>query len=179
MDSESAIITPENKPFVLTRFLPKTGQTIIYAPNDDGDYQKGWAIGGRFVVKTISGDDVVFDRSTGLLWPKDGSKAGCNNGNMLTWANAIIYCEGLSFAGYSDWRLPNIYELQSIVEHNGVAPFLYSAWVNMVSSIYWSSTTYMANTTAAWCTNFIAGLKNAKTKTENWYLIAVRGGSPW
>ena len=56
----------DSEHIVLSRLLPKTGQTQCYVDEDDGYLEKGWWKGRdadtnreRFVVKTISGDDVV------------------------------------------------------------------------------------------------------------------------
>jgi len=105
----SAIITPKHKEYVNTRHLPKTGSVLSFWPfGDDGDYQKGWSIGQRFVTKTIAGDDIVFDRATGLMWGRDHNQAGGRSGSMNKWGSMLVYYNDLNFAGYSDWRLPNI-----------------------------------------------------------------------
>ena len=59
-----------------------------------------------------NGDSTITDNATGLMWMKDDSKAG------MTWENALSYSENLQYAGYSDWRLPDVKELQSIVDYN-------------------------------------------------------------
>ena len=53
------------------------------------------------------------DSSTGLVW------AANDNGKNVTWDNALKYCRNLSLAGYSDWRLPSIDELQGIYNDSG------------------------------------------------------------
>jgi hypothetical protein len=53
------------------------------------------------------------DSSTGLVW------AANDNGKNVTWDNALKYCRNLSLAGYSDWRLPSIDELQGIYDDSG------------------------------------------------------------
>jgi hypothetical protein len=53
----------------------------------------------------------ITDNATGLMWMKDDSGIGMN------WQQALEYAEGKELAGYSDWRLPNIKELQSIVDY--------------------------------------------------------------
>jgi len=55
------------------------------------------------------------DSSTGLMW------ASNDNGKDITWGNALKYCRSLSVAGYSDWRLPSIDELQGIYDDSGFA----------------------------------------------------------
>ena len=56
------------------------------------------------------------DPSTGLMWTEK------DNGKDVTWKNAMKYCRELRLAGYSDWRLPNMAELQGIYESNANAP---------------------------------------------------------
>jgi len=179
MDRESAIITPGNKPFIATRFLPKTGQTTIYGNFDDGKYRKGWDIGDRFVPKTIGGDAVVFDRATGLMWPTDGSAAGCNNDAAMDWNSSRLWPEALIFAGYSDWRLPNIFELGSIGCFENFNPCLYPGyWINMSDNFYWTSTTFAVITSEAWV--IYMGMSNTSTspKTQLHRVMAVRAGPP-
>lgn len=58
-----------------------------------------------------NGDGTIADAATGLVWQQD------DNGEEVTWENALAYCENLVFAGHDDWRLPNAKELQSIVDY--------------------------------------------------------------
>ena len=57
-------------------------------------------------------DSTISDNATGLMWMQNDSESGMN------WEDALGYAENLEFAGYSDWRLPNVKELQSIVDYN-------------------------------------------------------------
>ena len=91
-------------------FLPKTGQTTSYAIGDDGDLEKGVAWPSpRFAD---NGDGTVTDNLTGLMWDQTGDRFG-----MRTWAQALSDVNGLSFAGHSDWRLPNVNELRSLANY--------------------------------------------------------------
>jgi len=54
-------------------------------------------------------DGTITDKATGLMWQK------ADDGVSRDWENALLYAENLNLAGYSDWRLPNAKELQSIV----------------------------------------------------------------
>ncbi len=67
-----------------------------------------------------NGDGTVTDRATGLMWMQGDSgtlKAGKQSDGKMDWADALQWAEGLSYAGYDDWRLPNAKELQSIVDY--------------------------------------------------------------
>lgn len=62
----------------------------------------------------------ITDFATGLTWMKVDSgyfKAGENHDGALTWAEALKWAESANFAGFSDWRLPNAKELQSLVDY--------------------------------------------------------------
>lgn len=56
------------------------------------------------------------DPSTGLMW------AAKDNGKEVNWHKATKYCRNLRLAGYSDWRLANIGELQGIYDKSAEAP---------------------------------------------------------
>ena len=82
-----------------------------------------------------NGDGTVTDTKTGLMWQK--AEAGTK-----TWKEAIAYCESLVLAGHSDWRLPDLNELQSIVDSIGDNPSIYrTAFPDTTSYTFWSSTT--------------------------------------
>lgn len=61
-----------------------------------------------------NGNGTVTDRSTALMWARDDS------GSRMNWVDALHYAEQSTLAGYSDWRLPNVKELQSLVDYNKV-----------------------------------------------------------
>jgi len=56
-------------------------------------------------------DGTITDKATGLMWMKD------DNREAILWQDALKYAEEKEFAGYSDWRLPDAKELQSIVDY--------------------------------------------------------------
>lgn len=156
--------------------LPKTGQKTVYQSGDDGTYQKGYPrTGARF---TDNGDGTITDNGTGLIWAKDGNGAGCRNGANGTWGAIIAWAAGLTFAGHSDWRLPNAKELMSIVDSGEANPAVdITFFPNTRSLKYWTSTTYAANTGYAWGVYFnYGGVYNFAKSGAN-YARAVRGGA--
>jgi len=52
------------------------------------------------------------DPPTGLMW------AGKDNGSNINWKNAVKYCRDLRLAGYSDWRLATLPELEGIYDEH-------------------------------------------------------------
>jgi len=84
-----------------------------------------------------NGDGTVTDRSTGLMWQQATAPG------KYTWEQALSYCENLTLAGHSDWRLPLINELESIVDLTRYNPAINTTYFpNTVVFFYWSSTTY-------------------------------------
>lgn len=57
-------------------------------------------------------DNTISDRATGLMWAK------VDNGKGIDWEASLKYAESSALAGYKDWRLPNVKELQSIVDYS-------------------------------------------------------------
>jgi len=123
---------------------PKTGATTSWATGDDGDLEKGVAWPNpRF---TDNGNGTVTDNMTGLIWLKD---ANAGDGTE-TWPDALTLCsalangqQGLSDGSSSgDWRLPNIKELQSLIDFGQVGPALPDGhpFTDVQNSFYWSST---------------------------------------
>jgi len=65
------------------------------------------------------------------------------------WCDALAYCENLDFAGHDDWRLPNVRELQSIVDYGRFNPSIDPVF-GACSAWGWSSTSYANNPLYAW-----------------------------
>jgi hypothetical protein len=96
---------------------------------------------------TIHADGTVTDNTTELMWMRctfgQGYKDGECIGNpaYFFWNEALNTAEQLEYATYSDWRLPNIKELLSIVEDRCSSPILnLDVFPNTGSWAYWSST---------------------------------------
>ncbi len=58
-----------------------------------------------------NGDGTITDSATGLMWQM------ADDGQTRDWEEALSYAESLELGGYDDWRLPNVKELQSIVDY--------------------------------------------------------------
>lgn len=133
--------------WIVANLLTKTGQTTSYVDYDDGYYEKGWDEGVRF---TDNDDGTITDNATGLMWVKDWTGAGANNGDYLTWQGAIDFAEALNFAGHQDWRLPNVLEIMSILNFGAKGPAAYSAFSNVPDETLWSGSTAHNSSTSAW-----------------------------
>lgn len=174
----------KTKQIILSRGLPKTGAADDAANYNDGYYQAGWWKGltaaanrTRFIAITLDGDDVVIDRATGLMWAADGNEAGCNNGNMGFLQVHLPYANGLTFAGFSDWRVPNIFELFTLLLLSRVNPCIDTDYfTNTQVGNFWSSTYIAGDNNYCGKVDFTNGDMFPGAHTTNAYLRCVRGG---
>jgi Protein of unknown function (DUF1566) len=120
----------------------------------------------------IADINVVIDKGTGLEWQKKDA------GAVHTWQDALAYCEQLSLAEKTDWRLPNIRELKSLVDYTKYYPAIDPTFSSHSVS-YWSATT-VANDThiSAWVIFFGNGDDIWKEKTESFHVRCVRTETP-
>ncbi len=176
----------------------------------DGELQKG--LTASF---TDNGDGTISDLRTGLMWERLNDAGGINDRDAtFTWTNAFnkvkvlngnatgciaagnpsSCCTGAgtgsctAFAGHNDWRLPNRFELESLLNLGTTLPtthtlFKSSCTASCVtcsctqSHYYWSASTYGPTPNLAWIVDFTDGDAFANSKTGNFYVRAVRGAS--
>jgi hypothetical protein len=199
--------------------VPQTGQTTSYGTRDDGALQKGVPFPNpRF---TDNGNGTITDNLTRLIWLQDPTRCfgmGFSGTQTMTpWAVALTSVNSLSSgncpvdgSGLTDgsaagnWRMPNLRELQSLVDYNGNnpalpagAPFTCMDFVNEPPNppstcfrpFPWSSTTYVGDQalgcrppalsgSCAWSVNFDDGTLGPTPKgAGNLTVLPVRGGS--
>ena len=171
--------------------LARTGQVASYAAGDDGDLHKGVAWPAtRF---TDNQDGTVTDHLTGLIWLKNAAMftpttfplALAEVNQLASGANGLT--DG-SKAG--DWRLPNLNELESLVDVSASNPALPAGhpFTNVSSGIYWSSTGYTGITwgnVTAWAIRLSDGryindsIANVEATSTNgvWAVKGAGGGA--
>lgn len=101
-----------------------------------------------------NGDGTVLDRATGLMWQKctaGTSGADCESGlsTSISWQDALDYCENDldGFAGYHDWRLPNVKELA------GIKDCYHPEGMDMAGEL-WTSTSNVNDPLTVWFVGF-------------------------
>ncbi len=121
-----------------------TGHIKAYpadTPNQMGKYVR--VVRGEDTTNNnfIDNDDgTITDVATNLMWMQD------DNGSGVEWSDALDYCETLEHENYSDWRLPDVKQLQSIVDYSGVYPaidenyFDFTELAENENYYYWTST---------------------------------------
>ncbi len=162
--------------------LSATGQTSCWdavgssvpctGTGQDGDTLKGTALS-----YTDNGNGTVTDNVTGLMWVKDPSAIGTPFDAGMTWQNALTNCNALSYGGHDDWRLPNIKELESLVNFENISPAINTTvFPNTQSGYYWSSTSYQPDGkhSGAWYVDFYNGYMNSDAKTYTNYVRCAR-----
>ena len=115
---------------------------------------------------TDNGDGTVTDNVTGLMWQQEDDNI------MKQWPGALNYCNGLSFAGHTDWRLPNKRELVSILDYSTYNPTIdTTAFPKTKLFHYWSSTTSANETSNVWYVLFDNSRVFFDDKTFNYYYV--------
>ena len=117
---------------------------------------------------------VVTDSTTGLQWQDDYSD---NSGNIksATWQQAIDYCEALTLDG-GRWRLPNIRELNSIVDLSHSDPAIDPMFQHTAIYPYWSASTREHYHNYAEYVQFRSGSWYYSDKDHSHYVRCVRSG---
>jgi hypothetical protein len=157
--------------------VAKTGQTASYYSGDDGNLEPGVAWPNpRF---TDLGDGTIKDNLTGLEWVQaPHSLAG--NSSFMYWNSAVDLCNNLVHAGHSDWRLPSVKELESLLNYGTYSPALPAGhpFVGVKNSDYWSGSSSRADSTSyAWQVNANYGAVDYVLKSGGMsYVLPVRGG---
>ncbi len=179
----------------------KTGQTTCWNAagtvvactdtDQDGDLRRGES--RSYQDNT---DGTIRDKRTALTWEKLSNDGSIHDKDTTyTWANAFAKIDDLNtaaFAGFSDWRLPNESELESLVDRGLVFPaipaifntncpngctVLTCSCTLAAEMIFWSSTTYVNTPAQAWLVNFFDGTAYVAAKSSTYHVRAVRGGS--
>jgi len=120
---------------------------------------------------TDNGDGTITDNYTGLVWQQNPPA------DTITWEQALSYSHTLSLAGKTDWRLPNVREIQSLNDVKVVNPSFDKIYFpNVLSGNYWSSTTMFKRDTVAWDINVQYGIVSYDDKKRQEHVLSVRGG---
>jgi hypothetical protein len=101
---------------------------------------------------TDNKDGTVTDNLTGLMWQQAVSAT------TYTWAQAIAHCPTLTLAGHSDWRLPSVIELASIVDLGQSDPSINGTYFpSTPANVFGSSSPWAGSPSYAWGVYFNYG----------------------
>ena len=131
----------------------------------------------------VNANGTVSHTPTGLMWKQcnEGKRgAACATGaaSYLTWADALTTARSSNFAGYTDWRLPNKQELESVVDDRCHSPAINdTVFPGTVTDGTWASTTWSVGPASAWIVDFVYGDSAISNKSNDPYVVRlVRGG---
>jgi hypothetical protein len=112
---------------------------------------------------------VVLDGLTGLQWEQAASSPTMN------WSAAGTYCAGRNTGSLSNWRLPNVDELQTLVDYTTSSPSINSAaFPSTPSNYFWTSTIYQPSPTNAWIIDFRNGVVVSLDVSNDCFVRCVR-----
>jgi len=179
--------------------FPATGQTTCWdssfnptpcpGTGQDGDIQAG-----KTLKYKDNGNGTITDKVTRLIWEKKSDDDSIHDKDTTyTWDNAFaVHVAGLNtgnFAGHHDWRVPNVKELQSIIDYENSNPAVDPAFNNNCSggctvltcsctraSEYWSSSTSALSPASTWLVDFEDAFVFFDGKSSPFFVRAVRGG---
>ncbi|HCC48763.1 MAG TPA: hypothetical protein DEQ38_11700 [Elusimicrobia bacterium] len=173
--------------------LPDTGQALCYNasgqsacpvsgfPGQDAQYTPAAVQMSYTVLNPVGISSVTVDNVTGLMWVTNPqTDAGFKD--MQTWESALTSCtvtlNGMAYGGYTDWRLPNVSELMSIMDYGKASePYINAAaFPGAVSYYYWASTSWGLDPFNALFVPFGPGGVGYNDKTNSVYVRCVRGG---
>jgi Protein of unknown function (DUF1566) len=187
--------------------LPATNQTTCFnaggnpliscagLPGQDGDLRAGVAWPNPRFIDNANG--TMTDTLTGLILTKDGNAPDPNGAlpniglcpnsrGDMSWPQALDYIACLntnSFLGFADWRLPNLNELESLVNAEVIdsSVFLNTAgFINVKSSTYWSATTDAQAPAFAWDVSLRTGdFLFSSEKLPVPFNVATQGRGVW
>ncbi|WP_339136250.1 MAG: DUF1566 domain-containing protein [Candidatus Electrothrix sp. GW3-4] len=133
------------------------------------------------------GNGTVTDSKTGLMWKKclegaEGTDCEIGSPSNFTWQGALqqpgtVNASG-GFAGYQDWRLPNIRELYSLVEEQCYSPAInLNRFPNTPQELtVWSGSPCVTDLDSAWSVFLGYGYSKANNRNLSSAVRLVRGG---
>jgi hypothetical protein len=119
---------------------------------------------------TDNGDGTVTDNVTGLMWQQ------VVPATRYAGADAVAYCPTLTLAGHSDWRLPSVIELSSIVDLGQSSPSINSTYFPSTPSdwFFWSASPLAGSSSNAWYVGFFDGYTGFFDVSLTYYVRCVR-----
>jgi hypothetical protein len=127
---------------------------------------------------TVNADDTVTDHCTGLQWQRFAADVdGNGSADAFGWCDALSYCFDLTLAGHGDWRLPNVRELESLIDYGEFNPASNPVFRIPADQFnqYWTSTSSIV-IGQAYYIDFAIGEIKKSGKDSALHVRAVRGG---
>lgn len=168
--------------------LPDTGQTKCYTTGGSEIACTGKGQDGSYIINPLSyaeANGTVTDNNTGLMWQQqdDGATYNWFKANGIydaSWNTTTQNACSINLAGYLDWRLPTVKELESLLDYSVASgPTISMTYFpTTISGQYWTATVYSQPSTSwwAWYGDFGSGYVSATAKSGALHVRCVRGG---
>ena len=121
-------------------------------------------------VATLLQAAVFVDKRTQLMW-QDNAASKHLEGD---WYDAMDYCKRIQLAGFSDWRLPSVGELYTLIDVRNYDPASIEGLSNVESEDYWSASESVDDLSDAWLVYFEDGVVNHYSKSRERHIRCVR-----
>jgi hypothetical protein len=138
---------------------------------------------------SINANATITDKQTGLIWKhclegQSGADCETDSADKMTWQDALAQADNSTFTNATDWRLPNIKELISIVELRCIYPAINATiFPNQPNSnsLVWSGSPHAAHSNGSWYVNFTDGNNGGGgyggvSRSDSFYVRLVRSG---
>jgi len=162
------------------------GLALSYTDNGNGTFTDNRT---KFVWEIKTDNDSIHDKDNRYTWTIDTTvPTGILFTDFLDILNEtcegedVTVCESnkdcakgskCGFAGYTDWCIPNVKQLQSIVDYSTSLPSS-SVPGETESTDYWSATTFHLSVSSAYTVNFGGGIVFVVNKVASKFARAVR-----
>ena len=123
-----------------------------------------------FLASTLSGERIFHDKSTSLIWQDDKDNAKLS----ITYYQANDYCHDLVVGKYSDFRIPTMDELQTIIDYKNYDPAILKGFDYVSNEAYWTTTPFADDEKVVWLIHFKKGERTVKDKHYDRYIRCVQ-----
>jgi len=136
---------------------------------------------GNTLPNNAANWSMVLDQTTGLMWETktdDNSIHDKDNKYNFYFLNEkfINRLNQNNFGGFSDWRIPEISELNSLASVQQDRPSIDTQYFpNTKAYDYWTATPHVNDTSQGWCVSFFHGNDTIQLRQHEFYVRAVRG----
>ena len=161
----------------LSTKVDTTGKTYT---SDGTAIQCAFFVASKVHTSDTIANDLAADNLRETIWT--ASAANLTTPRKMTWSVADISCgdpnfpaQRLVYAGYSDWYLPNAFQLYTLLNLGAVNPAINTTFFpNTQNDWYWTGTTYKGNSGYAWCVYFVGGSVGSHGKDGRYYVRPCR-----
>ena len=122
------------------------------------------------IASTASAIHIFEDKNTNLIWQDSKD----NKGLSMTYYKAEKFCSNLTIGKYSDFRIPTMNELQTIIDYKNYDSAIIEGFDYVDNEAYWTTTPFADDDRAVWLIHFKKGERYVKDKHYDRYIRCVQ-----